>query len=301
MKKCGIYKITNLVNQKIYIGKSVNIYERFEQHKLDSTRSEELWQANKRHEQTPLHKAMRKYGINNFTLEIIEECEKEQLNKREIYWINYYNSTNCNIGYNLTEGGDGYDFGVGENAITAKLTQQEVDIIKNALKSGLQDKDIITLLKNKISLSTISAINVGQNWHDDNEIYPLRVKGKSKMRFTDKEVMDMRNRWSKGEHIADLAREYKACANTINSLVHGNSYKHLPVIPQIIKPVYQANQPRLFSNEEVIKYRNLYYINKQSILSIYNNYQINTNYVAFYNMIKGKTYKDIEGLPNDRL
>lgn len=49
---------------------------------------------------------MNKYGIDNFSFEIIEECEKDKLSDREKYWINYYNSISPN-GYNLTEGGDG--------------------------------------------------------------------------------------------------------------------------------------------------------------------------------------------------
>ena len=42
--------------------------------------------------QYPLSRAFRKYGINNFSFEIVEECSKEELNKKEKYWINYYNS-----------------------------------------------------------------------------------------------------------------------------------------------------------------------------------------------------------------
>ena len=49
---------------------------------------------------------MNKYGINNFSFEIIEECKKNELSEKEKYWINYYNSTSPN-GYNLTKGGDG--------------------------------------------------------------------------------------------------------------------------------------------------------------------------------------------------
>ena len=96
-----IYKITNLQNNKIYIGKTTTcIQERFSRH---------IYEAN-----TPntkgymfiLHKAFRKYGINNFNIEQIEEIDNSLLNDREIYWINFYNSMIPN-GYNMTFGGEG--------------------------------------------------------------------------------------------------------------------------------------------------------------------------------------------------
>lgn len=89
-----IYKITNLLNEKIYIGQTRQpIEKRFLQHfKADS----------------PLGQDMCEYGIENFTIEIIERCEnQEQLNEREIFWINALNSKQPN-GYNVTSGGSGY-------------------------------------------------------------------------------------------------------------------------------------------------------------------------------------------------
>lgn len=99
----GIYKITNLINQKMYIGQSVSIQERWTEHIRESNVSAEIWEANKRKEQTYLHRAIRKYGSSNFSFEIIEECLEEELNDRERYWIAYYNTfnsiENCPCGY----------------------------------------------------------------------------------------------------------------------------------------------------------------------------------------------------------
>ena len=92
----GIYKITNQVNGKVYIGQSVRIKQRWSQHKAEA-------KENRRN--TLLYNAMRKYGIENFTFEVIEECSQEQLNEREIYWISYYDSFNKEKGYNMTPGG----------------------------------------------------------------------------------------------------------------------------------------------------------------------------------------------------
>lgn len=93
-----IYKITCLVNNKIYIGQTTrDITIRFKEHIRDST-----------HFDYPLYRAMQKYGTNNFIIELIETCQADELNIREQYWIQYFDSVAWhNKGYNGTIGGDG--------------------------------------------------------------------------------------------------------------------------------------------------------------------------------------------------
>lgn len=95
---CGIYKITNIVNNKVYIGKSIQIERRWSEHKSE---------INNLNKQNHLYRAMRKYGIDNFQFEIIEICSDNNniLSEREKYWINFYNS--YETGYNETRGGEG--------------------------------------------------------------------------------------------------------------------------------------------------------------------------------------------------
>lgn len=94
-----VYKITNLENNKIYIGITNQGYKkRWHKHISDSYRRS----------YSPLHLAINKYGADRFKIEIIENCETiEELKEREIYWIKEYNSYNRKIGYNATLGGDG--------------------------------------------------------------------------------------------------------------------------------------------------------------------------------------------------
>ena len=96
-----IYKITNLINQKIYIGKTIDsIYNRFSKHKYEAIYHPERT--------SPLHAAIRKYGPDNFIIEKVEECNNEILSERERYWIKFYNSyEDKNVGYNATPGGEG--------------------------------------------------------------------------------------------------------------------------------------------------------------------------------------------------
>lgn len=90
---CGIYKITNDINGKFYIGQAEDIYHRFRTH---------FW-AHGEHHNSAIDAAIHKYGLDNFTLEILEECPKEQLNEREIYWGEDYYQGQCYApdGYNI--------------------------------------------------------------------------------------------------------------------------------------------------------------------------------------------------------
>ena len=115
-----IYKITNQINQKIYIGKTVNsIIERWKEHLHDYKKQQ--------YEKRPLYSAMNKYGIENFIIEEIEEVDVKELSIREIYWIEYYNS--YKNGYNATLGGDGkilYDYDLIAELIPQYQTYAEV-------------------------------------------------------------------------------------------------------------------------------------------------------------------------------
>ena len=89
----GIYKITNLVNNKVYIGKGTKVSGRIAAHKY-------LLRNNK-HNNGHLQHAWNKYGEQNFTFETIEKCEVSMLPQRESYWVEYYKSNSDVFGYNL--------------------------------------------------------------------------------------------------------------------------------------------------------------------------------------------------------
>lgn len=95
---CGIYKITNKINNKCYIGKAINIKRRWIEHRYMAQNSDCNY---------ALYRAIRKYGLENFSFEIIEECPEDNhtLFEKEQYWIEYYNS--FKDGYNETLGGEG--------------------------------------------------------------------------------------------------------------------------------------------------------------------------------------------------
>lgn len=85
-----IYKTTNLINNKIYVGQHIS----------------KSFDLKYKGSGTLLEYAIKKYGWDNFRCEIIEECESlDEMNLKESYWIHYYNSNDLNIGYNLDSGG----------------------------------------------------------------------------------------------------------------------------------------------------------------------------------------------------
>ena len=89
---CGIYRITNLKTNESYIGKSTNIKNRFKQHIRTAIGLDGV-------ARTKIHSAMKEYGIDNFSFEVLEKCTKENYSEREKYWINFY-ETNV-YGYNI--------------------------------------------------------------------------------------------------------------------------------------------------------------------------------------------------------
>ena len=94
MKQCGIYQITNLINQKQYIGQSIDITRRWWEHKARA------FDINNNCYHKPLYQAFRKYGLENFELIILELCEPQELNEREAYYIEKLHTVVPN-GYNI--------------------------------------------------------------------------------------------------------------------------------------------------------------------------------------------------------
>ena len=88
----GIYKITNLENQKCYVGQAANIADRWKQH-IKRGIGAEAPTRNK------LYPAMLQHGVENFTFEIVEECSRAQLNDREDYWQDYFGAKE--FGYSI--------------------------------------------------------------------------------------------------------------------------------------------------------------------------------------------------------
>lgn len=126
-----IYKITNDINKKVYIGQTIKtVNYRFKEHLRTAKNHYENKQT-----LTHFHKAIIKYGAEHFFVETIEECDDNLLDEREIYWINYYDS--FLNGYNSTTGGQFAPQSKGQMVIQYSITGEYIHLFENARKAAL--------------------------------------------------------------------------------------------------------------------------------------------------------------------
>lgn len=114
-----IYKATNLVNSKIYIGQTVNSLK---------YRQEQHWrEANcKVRKNVHFHNALLKYSLDKFSFEIIDEASTiQEMNEKEQFWIAHYHSTNSSYGYNKDSGGKSGGFKSKDTKMKIGITTKE--------------------------------------------------------------------------------------------------------------------------------------------------------------------------------
>ena len=225
----GIYKITNTINNQSYIGLSVNIERRWQKHRSNYTN------INSKEYDKALYRAFRKYGIDNFTFEVIEECPEADLPNREIYWISYYD-TFAN-GYNETPGGEIICIG-GEKHPNHKLTEKDIVMIRTYYQNKARKKDIYSLYKDYIGESGFHKIWNGETWKNIMpEVYTIENKefhkrntanngsSNGRSRLTEAEVYEIRVRRKNGENIQIVYQDYKDKL-TYGSFVNVWSYQN---------------------------------------------------------------------------
>ena len=200
---------------------------------------------------------MRKYGIENFTIEQIDEADNlEELGKLEYKYIEQYNSRDPNIGYNLSAGGETNQL---DSNGRAKLSLKEVIQIREIYYMGeLRCKECWELYKTKISYSAFQKIWEGTTWKSimpeiyTNEMKILHSKQKSNPGskngnsiYSDKEVLTIRRYYANHS----LQETYNIYGNKSKSIdgfrnIIKRSYKHIPI--------YNKKDKKWFLNNNVI-------------------------------------------------
>ncbi|GAB1795501.1 GIY-YIG nuclease family protein [Priestia megaterium] len=162
----GIYMIKNKLNNKIYIGQSINLERRITAHIRDFNKGT--------HRNHYLQRAWDKYGEENFLFTILEYCETDELDKKEMYYIKEFNSLVENHGYNLDTGGNlNRNFSkatrvkmsesrIGEKNGRAIITTKIAESLKVDMAKGISRNELV--LKYNVSRSSLYNIATQKNW-----------------------------------------------------------------------------------------------------------------------------------------
>ena len=157
----GIYKFTNKLTGESYIGQSTNIRKRYINHRCTYKVDKATGMAK---ENTYFHHMLDYYGFDNFDFEVIEECSKDELNDKEMYYISKFNTLYPN-GYNRTNGGN--------DVVYQKINDKMLkDIYADLENNELTQNQIAE--KYGLHFTTISQINLGYSRIDKNRKYPIR-------------------------------------------------------------------------------------------------------------------------------
>lgn len=158
-----VYKITNIVNNKVYIGRTKEYPTRIEAHKKIAFRNTEKNEKYNR----PLYVDMRKFGLNNFVFEVLEYTNNSK--ELEKSYMELYQSTNREFGYNIIKGDIG-DSNVKPNqTFTDQLIDDTIELLMN---SDLSYEEIAT--KQGMSLGYVRDICQGRRSKREGIKYPIR-------------------------------------------------------------------------------------------------------------------------------
>jgi group I intron endonuclease len=179
----GIYKITNIQTNHVYIGQSVVVKRRLRRH------TQQLRDGI--HENSYLLRHYNKYGKDNFTFEIIEYCSLDEMDMRECYWIDYYDSMNRAKGYNLESGGN-----------PQKVLSEETKEKKRGKNNPMY----------------------GKKWNENQRNgIPIANRGNSNL-LVEKDVENIKIRIASGATRTEIAKEYGLHISTVSKITRGKNW-----------------------------------------------------------------------------
>lgn len=195
MTKYGrIYIIRNIINNKVYIGQTkVSLKLRFQNH-LSAARNGKDY---------VIGKAIRKYGEENFYIELLEECTIEELNEREKYWISYFNATNNKFGYNMSIGGN----------VIRTTKELNKNLIISMFNSGIPAYKIAKILHTGVP-------NITNLLKESNIVYGLDLQKTNKLE--ESMIIDL---YLDGYSTIDIGRKFNKNKSTIRRILLRNNIK----------------------------------------------------------------------------
>lgn len=227
-----IYKITNIINNKCYIGQAKNYKQRFYTHKSNLRKN--------KHDNRYLQFAWNKYGEENFTFEVIDSGE--DYNELEKHYINLYNSTDKNFGYNILKGGEEPPLQSGR-----KLTEDQVRDIQFRLVNNELIDDILSDYT-FITRCQINRINNGKVWFDKNLKYPLKnVENQISNNVVSDIIYDLQKTTIKQK---DIAKKYNVSRTTVTAINNGDNGHFVDGIDYPIRKSRCVGKPT--DNENIV-------------------------------------------------
>lgn len=306
----GIYKITNIKNGKVYVGKANDIVSRWSEHRRDYKKEK----FKKKH----LYLAFRKHGIENFKFEVLQECKEEELNMLEKSYISKLSSFSFmkeKGGYNTALGGDG-GVCVGETNGNCKLTDDEVFTIREFYREMKTMRSAFDIVKEKVSFNTFHDVWKGNTWkHINYEVYTKERKRQQRNNFSrdqqiqnnrklsDEEVLMIRDKKNEGLTRTQVYESInrKVSINTFNDVWYNKTFSWIKSVKEdrsvkhhkVIKQDGERNPISLFSNDEVFSIREMKE-NGANLKTVYDLFQNRVGYACFYNVWIGKSYSNIK-------
>lgn len=132
-RKSGIYCIENIKTHKKYIGQSVNVDDRWRKHRYELNKGS--------HDNSYLQNSWNKYGEEYFNFYILEYCSLDLLDEKERYYIDYYNTMDRDLGYNLKSGGQDHNFQCEE--VRKKISESTKKAYQNSNLKEIRSNDAL--------------------------------------------------------------------------------------------------------------------------------------------------------------
>ena len=225
----AIYCYTNLINQKKYIGQSVDPNQRYNAHK-SAVYNEKSQEYN-----TPLHAAMRKYGFENFSYEILQETnDVDLLNEMEIFYISYYNTQTPN-GYNILAGGRNALRGAMPVEVKkkltwaqAKLSEDEVIILRLAYANKESPRAIYDeFYKDKLHYNSFLNIWSGRRYKN---IMPEVIENGRHTKLNEDIVREIRLEYKNTKtSYQKIADKYNIPKPTVADIIKERTWKNVQI------------------------------------------------------------------------
>lgn len=209
MKIVGIYKITNTINGKVYIGQTVNYEKRKKNHKN--------YLLNNKHCNSHLQRAFNKYGLNSFKMELIQQCEIDELDDLEKFYIKKYDCCDEKHGYNMMYGGQKY----------RKFTPE----VREKMSRARKGKKLSEEHKRKISLANKNKVMSKEAIEKMKLAKRLNPTGVGQDNFnaiiSDATAEKILNDLIANKTVKELEAKYNVTSDIIYNLMYNRSYRHL--------------------------------------------------------------------------